>query len=606
MRLGAATRAVFIRDLPQDVRLRVDAEAVIARLLHEGHPLFVAYSGGKDSTTLLSLALNAAALLRATGVEVPPLIITHGDTGIENPMVAALARREMQKAEAFGREQGLQVMAEVAEPALNETWAVAILSGRRLPTFTNSSSRDCTLNWKVNPMVRLRKRLLAQSGVHRKPPVTLIGTRFEESTSRALRMDERGERASVPWEKDGSWFLSPLAHWTSDDVWTYLAHLRSGDWAAFTDSAEVFDLYAQAGGSSCAVVADMATEDTKKSRACGARFGCSLCAAVGRDKSLENLLQASPEHAWLRPLNALQQFIVNTQYDLTRRNWVTRTLDADGYLRIQPDTYAPAMLQELLRYALTVDMLEQEEANRLGLPKPRFQLVPPSALLAIDALWSLHAHAARPFEALAIWRDVVLRGQRFVPPSTDGLPTQELPAARYLWVGADWEQGPPGVFTGMQDPALLLAAWDTERSGHRELPDGRMLLNLEHSELFEVDAEGAELFLAWEAERVLAEYHDGPAYNSVKTFLYYAEARVLGTFSRHQSTLDRMMRRAQWKRDHGWDGSVELDQLLAASLDKSQRDADAELRRRAPAAPAAAPTLNARPLRERLCTPRYL
>ncbi len=596
---------MFIADLPQDVRLRVDAEAAIARLLHEGHPLYIAYSGGKDSTTLLALALNAAALLRSTGVEVPPLIVTHGDTGIENPMVAALARREMQKAEAFGREHGLRVVAEVAQPALNETWAVAILSGRRLPTFTNSSSRDCTLNWKVNPMLRLRKRLLAESGEHRKPAVTLIGTRFEESSSRAQRMHERGERATVPWEKDGSWFLSPLAHWTSDDVWAYLAQLRSGAWHAFTDSAEVFEMYAQAGGSSCAVVADMATEAVKKSRACGARFGCSLCAAVGRDKSLENLLLASPEHAWLRPLNALQQFIVNTQYDLRRRTWLTRTLDEGGYLRVQPDTYSPAMLEELLRYALTVDMLEQEAAALLGLEQPRFQLVPPQALLAIDALWSLHAHSLRPFAAIAIWRDVVLQGKRYAPPSTEGLATQAIPAARYLWVGNDWEQGLPGVFTGMQDPALMLAAWDTERSGHREMPDGRLLLNHEHSELFEVDAEGAELFLAWEAERVLTEYHDGPAYNSVKAFLYYTELRVLSTFGRHHSTLDRMMRRAQWKRENGWAGPVELERLLAASMDKPARDADVQRRRLGPS-PTLAPPEDLRPLLERRCAPRLL
>ena len=141
------------QDLFEDQLHLARSDAAISRLLQAGHPLLIAYSGGKDSTAVLALALNAARSLRSRGRPVPRIIIiTHSDTGIENPMVVGLAAREMHKARMFGARHGLDVVAEVAHPSLNESWAVAILSGPRLPTFTNATSRDCTINWKINPL----------------------------------------------------------------------------------------------------------------------------------------------------------------------------------------------------------------------------------------------------------------------------------------------------------------------------------------------------------------------------------------------------------------------------------------------------------------------
>lgn len=551
---------------------------------------------------MLALALNAAKVLRSANLPVPRIIITHGDTGIENPMVSALARSEMAKARAFGQEHGLDVVAEVAEPPLNEQWAVAVLSGRRLPTFTNSSSRDCTINFKINPMLRLRKRLLAEGARDgERRPVTLIGTRFEESSGRAARMSERGESALLPWEKDGALYLSPIANWSTDDVWAYLGRLRAGDITSYTDGQDVFDMYAQAGGSSCAVVADMATESAKKSRACGARFGCSLCAAVGRDKSLENLLEADPAYAWLRPLNALQRFIVETQYDFTRRNWLGRTLEDDGWLKVFPSAYSPAMLRELLRYALTVDVLEQEAARKAKLDGPRFQLVPPAALVAIDAQWSLHAMAKRPFAAIAIWREVYVLGKRYRPPANQVHPLQPFPAPKYLYVGNDWDDGAGGRsdYHGMRDGLRELAATDSELSGHRDLPDGRRMLTLESTELFDVDPQGAELFLELQALDVLRDYHDGRPTSGARAFFHYAGLGILSTFSRHQHMLDKVMRRATWKRSEGLDGHVELDELLARAVTQEQREAMGPM----PDSPGPEQPV---PLRERLCRPMYI
>jgi DNA sulfur modification protein DndC len=589
-------------ELPVLDVLEHEAMQVIRGLLVSGHPLLVAYSGGKDSTVVLALALNAARALKEAGHEVPAVIVTHGNTGIENPSVSALAEHEMQKVRDFGCLHGLRVQAEVAAPALNDTWAVSVLSGRKLPTFANSSSRDCTVAYKIQPMLRLRKALLRKGDKPTARPITLIGTRFEESDGRAARMDERGESAARPWEKDGQLFLSPIALWTADDVWELLGRMRSGELEAFTDAADVFDLYAAGGGSSCAVVADMATENAKKSRACGARFGCSLCAAVGRDKSLENMLASDPGYAWLRGLNSIQRYLVDTQYDFDRRNWLGRSLDAEGFVTVTPDTYSPAMLAELLRYCLTVDADEVAAAARARLAKPRFQLVSPQALLAIDAFWGLHGTQDQPFAAIEIWLDVYEAGNRYYPPTNVvQFPVRGFPAPKFIHAGADWDEGAPSAYNGLRD--VMREAVDADVSPNRILKDGRTVLELEESALFEVDEHGAGEFLAWEAARVVAQAKARPQASN-RAFLYYAGAGLLSTSKRHGGLLDTIARRTNWRRSVGLTGPVAAAKVKGMAVSREERDRSVALRG-TPEGGFVGPRQPI-PLRMRVCHPVYL
>ena len=94
--------------------------------------------------------------------------------------------------------------------------------------------------------------------------------------------------------------------------------------------------------------------------------------------------------SYMRGLNNLRNFLSNTRWDMERRSWLGRTIK-DGYVRVAPDAYSPAMMEELLRYALTIDAEERIAANAAGLSLPRFQLVSVERLFAIDAMWSLQA-----------------------------------------------------------------------------------------------------------------------------------------------------------------------------------------------------------------------
>lgn len=556
------------------------AHAAIDALMDANHPLCLAYSGGKDSTVLTSLVVEVAMARKAQGKSLPTLLVTHARTGIENPAMETVVKSEIARLLAYSDLHGLGIRLDIAEPSLNDSWAVRIIGGRALPTFANSSTRDCSVSWKVIPQARQRKRALKELEASGEP-VVMTGTRYEESASRAARMKDRGELDTQVWEepvrnKAGSLVrvelrMSPIAHWGQDDVWVYLSELLSGERASYTDAADIWEAYKDGGNSSCAVVGDDALKASAK--ACGARFGCSLCAAVGRDKSLEAMLEADPKYAYMLPLNKLQRFIVDTQYDMSRRLWVGRTIDDEGFIAIAPDAYGPEMQEEMLRYALTIDRDEKREAARLGI-EPRFELVSTQQLVAIDAIWSMQGYHKRPFAAVAIWDKIYNQGASFYPPKIDATKFDKVvPKPMWLYVGADYESDPgfDQMYTGTRSMLMdLTGASDTFGCATNvDLGNGNMGLDFGGSKLFTVDAEGAEEFLAWEVvdgrihERY-AKFSPGAGYQ------HYLTLGTISTSRKHQVEIDRMLRRAAWKERHGvFDMSTE--EVLAISVTSAER-----------------------------------
>lgn len=73
-----------------------EALAAMMVVLRKGHPLVVAYSGGKDSSVLTNLALTAALAVKNEGHRAL-VIVSHADVGaVENPEIRSLVRSELQ------------------------------------------------------------------------------------------------------------------------------------------------------------------------------------------------------------------------------------------------------------------------------------------------------------------------------------------------------------------------------------------------------------------------------------------------------------------------------------------------------------------------------
>lgn len=573
------TPEVHPSDLPTEQKVE-RAILTLMGLMREGHPIQGGYSGGKDSSVMAALIVESALRLKEAGEHIPPILFTHARTGIDNPAMDMVAQMEMERIKQYAKKHDLPVSIDVVEPYLNDSWAVRIISGRALPTFANSSSRDCAVSWKVIPQARQRKRVSKSLSKYGEP-IVCVGTRYDESTARNEKMTARNESDSEPWEqevrgKDGvlkkvELRLSPICWWTQEDIWVFLSELSSGERTSYTDAKDLWDVYRDGGNSSCVVVAD----DTMKanSKACGARFGCALCTAVGRDKSLEAMLESDKKYEYLVHLNRLQRFLVDSQYDLDRRLWLGRSISKDGYVAIGPDAYSPDMQRELLSYALTIDRLEKIAAAKLGI-KPRFELVSNRQLIAIDAIWSIQGYHQRPFEAIHIWESVYVEGKSFFPPEIDntGSP-KKMPAPKWLYVGCNWDDDPG--FDNMYSGARNLMAdftGATEMHGcmpNIELNDGRIVMATEMSSMFDIDEEGADLFLAYEIlDRGV--HHEKEQYGSSEAFRYYQMLGTLSTGKKHLGKIDDMLRRSAWKERHGL-FEMSRDELLQRSVTDQQR-----------------------------------
>jgi len=385
------------------------AEAAVARIadLAARDVLAVAWSGGKDSSAVLVLALAALRRARLRSDAVAPLLVLNGDTEIENPAVRAVADDQLEELRAWAEREGLPLRVEVYRPALNATWAVKVVGGMALPRYAGAGTRDCSVDWKVEPAARALRRLLpemrgdaaralsgeagALPGVRpadlpevaarlaaTRHPLVLLGSRFEESADRARSMAAHGQEAAAVSEMRDpatgrvvSRTLSPIADWAEEDVWELLGHSGTDAgvpwgwdvWMPAAGFGETVRLYRDAAGGACVVVPGAGRPGRT---ACGARTGCWNCQAVGEDRSLNEMLK-EPRHVHLARLAEIRDFVAAIRHDWGRRSWLGRRLDpATGALRIGPNNFSDETLETLALSAMSADRAEAERAARFA------------------------------------------------------------------------------------------------------------------------------------------------------------------------------------------------------------------------------------------------
>lgn len=548
-----------------DIDLNPKFDAAISRITAiflAGNPVSVAFSGGKDSSVLLDLTLAAAKQAKAAGVS-PYILVTNGDTRVENPEVTHYLISERKKIEQYAKTHGIALDYRIAKPKLNDIWAVQIMSGRKLPSFPENNS-DCSVDYKVRPMTLLRKELLKEvSKETGTEVVTLVGTRLSESAARNKKMTDRGESHLAPARNDtGDLVYAAIADFETEDVWEWIGMVRSGLTESYSDFDDLSRIYADAGNTSCAVVSDAITEGMKAQRGgCGARTGCIVCTKVKEDKSLSAMIESDERYAYLKPASKLREFIVKSRWDLDRRQWLGKTISDENKIKIQPDTYSPAMCLELLRYALTVDVREREQAHREE-RAPRFELVPIEALVAIDALWSLQGWH-KPFQAIKEYIDIAEHGQRYVVPEIEAFERVPIPKARYLTLN-EHALRDLGLFTGLRDSSLELSG-ESNCMGTRILNNGKAVLDVETDSSFTVDTEAAFLALEFELDTMLKINAESDGVTGLtQGYKWWLRMGTISLSPQQLSVHDEILKRTNLKEEMGVAGPyVTKDKLLA-------------------------------------------
>jgi len=301
----------------------------------------IAWSGGKDSTTLLTLVVY---LIDSGKVKAPKtLTVCYADTRLELVPLWLAAQSII----AALRERGIDTRVVMAP--LDKRFLVYVL-GRGVPPPNNNTLRWCTRQIKIDPMADELRRLHAERGTK---ILMLTGVRQGESAIRdgriAMSCSRDGAECGQGWYQETlpdalCDTLAPLLHWRVCHVWEWLRHwapqVEFGDW----DTEIIADAY---GG-------DEAEE-------INARTGCNGCPLTDKDTALDAVLE-NPLWSYLRALKRLRplwRVLREPKHRLRKRG---RELRQDGTPAANPQRMGPILLETRL-WALGEVLAIQAECN---------------------------------------------------------------------------------------------------------------------------------------------------------------------------------------------------------------------------------------------------
>ena len=304
----------------------------------------IAWSGGKDSTALLTLII----WLIETGQLDPPkrLIVCYADTRMELPPLSTAAYMIID----LLRQRGVEVRIVMAE--MDKRFFVYML-GRGVPPPNNNTFRWCTRQIKVDPMATEIGRIVeaSESGV-----LMLTGVRQGESAVRdgriAMSCGRDGAECGQGWYQqmsgDGFATLAPILHWRVCLIWDWLVMAggnKHGGWPT--------SILAEAYGG------DEATE-------INARTGCVGCPLANQDTALDVVLH---HRDWkhLAPLKELRPLYRELREPCNRLRQPQPERLKNGSVGKNPYRMGPLTL-EARRYALDRILDIQSRCNVPGRP----------------------------------------------------------------------------------------------------------------------------------------------------------------------------------------------------------------------------------------------
>ena len=111
-------------------------------------PWIIGFSGGKDSTVLLTLVWMAITALKNNGHNLfRQIYVVCNDTMVENPVIEEYVTTVLDTIQKAAKQQGLPITVATTTPELEDTfWCCVIGKGYPVP---NNSFRFCTEKMKI-------------------------------------------------------------------------------------------------------------------------------------------------------------------------------------------------------------------------------------------------------------------------------------------------------------------------------------------------------------------------------------------------------------------------------------------------------------------------
>lgn len=256
--------------------------------LSDQRPWIIGFSGGKDSTTILSLVYSALIALPQAQLNKHVYVVS-SDTLVETPVVVDMILSVLDTINKQTKSDHLPISAHPVRPKPDQTFWVNLL-GRGYPAPTQSF-RWCTERMKIDPV----SDFILDKVAHFGEVIVVLGSRSQESSSRAQVIANhkiKGSLLSRHSSLPNAFTYMPIANWSADEVWEYLMSAPT-PWQG--SNRELFDLYKGSNAGECPLVIDTSTPS------CGnSRFGCWTCTVITKDKAIEGLVQTG--ETWMQPI----------------------------------------------------------------------------------------------------------------------------------------------------------------------------------------------------------------------------------------------------------------------------------------------------------------
>lgn len=335
-------------------------------------PWIIGFSGGKDSTVLLTLVWLALTRLKEQGIKLNRNVyVVCNDTMVENPVIEEYVTTVLSTIRRAAKEQSLPINVHKTTPDLEDTfWCCVIGKGYPVP---NNSFRFCTEKMKIKPTSTFITNQVASDG----EAIVLIGTRRSESQQRSksvAKHEIKGHRLSKHPLNPNTFTYAPIKELMLEEVWWIINSIPC-PWGF--DNKVLFKIYAEASADDyeCPTVV---TDD--QHRSCGqSRFGCWICTVVKEDKSMSSLIKNGVN--WMKPLlNYRDRLIANRNISelrcSTRRNGQL-AVDESGH---NMGNYTMEYRIQLLRELLQVQKDTQQYRSSID-------LITSQELIAIQVIW---------------------------------------------------------------------------------------------------------------------------------------------------------------------------------------------------------------------------
>lgn len=303
----------------------------------------VGYSGGKDSSLVVELVLDALTRIRNKTKDV---FVLFTDTLIENPYLI----ENVNKYFDFIKKRFDYVKPLILTPKKENTfWYKIVVKGYGTPTW---HFRWCTDLLKIRPMNNFLKSF-------EKPCIVMIGARYSESANRNRMLNKYAGLAKINKKK---FTYSPIKDFATEEVWAYLL---SGKLISGYDYWNLYYLYKDS--------AECPFQLDKNQNSCGnSRFGCHVCTVVRENKSINSLASIYPN---LNKYVEMRKFLVeldkirqrryeesksNARFTFEERKMILEKLKSLDVINIKEYEYLSDELNKQSTTQITHNLKDQE------------------------------------------------------------------------------------------------------------------------------------------------------------------------------------------------------------------------------------------------------